>query len=59
MTNKEILIESISIKPTFTGSLGIYLMILENGKEENKKEARKMLYEAFELLDRLNAEESK
>ena len=59
MTNKEILIESISIKPTFTQSLAVLLMILENGNEEGKKEARKMLYEAFELLDRLNAEESK
>jgi hypothetical protein len=59
MTNKEILIESINIKPTFTQSLAVLLMILENGNEEGKKEARKMLYEAFELLDRLNAEESK
>jgi len=59
MTNKEILIESISIKPTFTQSLAVLLMILENGNEEGKKEARKMLYEAFELLDKLNAEESK
>lgn len=59
MTNKEILIESINIKPTFTQSLSVLLMILENGNEEGKKEARKMLYEAFELLDRLNAEESK
>lgn len=48
--------KTINIAPTWTGVARIHIMLIENGTEEGKQDARDGIVEMGKLLDQLVAE---